>query len=116
MTVSEQEIEEKIFETLKLSYLPLTAPDILEFIEEKLNEKPNENTFKAVLKRLADNDFIEKKKIIGRRRYHYSTKEREDIDESIEIYIIGKTVTFSSDIPEQERPEEKQFFIKSLSN
>lgn len=105
MTLSEAEITTQIKEVLNLSYLPLTGKDIQEFILERVDGEVNENTFKVVIRRLADNREIKSKKIPGRKFVFYSTADRPETEGHIEIYMFGKYINFSSRVEEAESPD-----------
>ncbi|KKN05724.1 hypothetical protein LCGC14_1084460 [marine sediment metagenome] len=103
VTEVQKEIEEEILEILELSYMPLTTTDVWEFIKERLDQ-PNENTFKAVVKRLENNNLIERRKIEGRKYIYYSTMKRLKMKKTIELYLFAKNILFTSIV--KKLPEE----------
>ncbi len=113
MTLSEAEIEQNIKEILNLSYLPLTGADIRDYLYEKVGrDQLNEHTFKSVLKRIADNGIIKRDRITGRKYVFYSTADRSESEGIIEIYILGKKISFSTHIDTSQNSNEEDIIIE----
>lgn len=100
------QIESNIKDILKLSYLPLTAKDLFELLEERKGTL-NRNTFNSALDYLADNGDIKKRKPTGKRDNIFSTTERTKQEGDIILYGIAKKKLFTSKIPPEQAKELK---------